>query len=169
MFDRGSDRTIAARERFARFHQGKADQQVYDPIGRAWCVGLLENKRVDPAVLRDAGRRYAAAYWAYYEGGPATPRYDGITAATTAPKGAAHDPGGEAFQRMDRALKDAGRAAYGAVQALCVDGYHFPDEDPAWVGRLVAERLREIAGARGTTEADRRRMADAVLGLLALT
>ncbi len=169
LFDRGSDRTIAARERFARFHQGKADQQVFDPIGRAWCVGLLENERVDPAVLRDAGRRYAAAYWAYYEGGPATPRYDGITAATTAPKGAAHDPGGEAFQRMDRALKDAGRAAYGAVQALCVDGYHFPDEDPAWVGRLVAERLREIAGARGTTEADRRRMADAVFGLLALT
>jgi len=169
LFDRGSDRTQAARARFAKFHGGKADQQLGDAIGRAWCVGLLENERVDPAVLRDAGRRYAAAYWAYYEGGPTTLRYDRITAATTAPKGAVHDPVGKAFQRMDRALKDAGRAAYGAVQGLCVDGYHFPDEDPAWVGRLIGERLGERgAGQAGPSVADRQRMADAAFGLNAL-
>ncbi len=168
LIDRGSDRTVAARARFAAFHGGKADQQLFDPIGRAWCVGLLENERIDPALLRDAGRRYGAAYWSYYEGGPKTPRYDGLPVATTAPRGAIHDPGGEAFQRMDRALKDAGRKAYQAVQALCVDCYHFPDQDPAWLARLISERTGECTPAlNGANEKDRSRMNDAVFGLMA--
>lgn len=172
LFDRGSDRVIAARERFAAFHGGKADQQTFDPIGRAWCVGLLENDRVDPAVLRDAGREYAAAYWAYYEGGAAIVNYEVRLPRSSAPRSAVHDRKGERFQRMDRALRDSGRAAYDAAQGLCVDPYLFPDDDPAWLARLIEARLAGTKRAPASlppSDADRKRLADAVSGLLALT
>lgn len=170
LFDRGSDRTIAARERFAAFHAGKADQQLFDPIGRAWCVGLLDNERVDPAVLRDAGRAYGAGYWAYFvETQPGVSAYEGPRSRTSAPRASRSDPQGETFKRMDRKLKDAGRSAYDAAQSLCVDPYLFPDDDPAWLARLIEARLRRgIGEAAKPSDADRRRMAEAVLGLLAL-
>ena len=171
LFDRGSDRTIESRRRFASFHGGRGDQQTFDPIGRAWCVGLLENERIDPAVLREAGRNYAAAYWAYYEGGAAIVAYQVKLPRSSAPTGATHDPRGERFRRLDSALKDAGRAAYDAAQSLCVDPYFFPDDDPLWLKRLIDERLpvgRHAATGSLPSDADRKRLADAVAGLLAL-
>src|SRR3954465_5803883 len=65
-FDHGAAHVQRRASRFASFQDGKATQQLFDPIGRAWAVGLLENARIDPAVLRDAGRDYAARYWNYY-------------------------------------------------------------------------------------------------------
>jgi hypothetical protein len=77
-FDHGADHVVRARARFARFQEGKAAQQVFDPVGRAWAVGLLENARVDPAALRDAGRDYAGRYWSYYPGAAGISNYEAV-------------------------------------------------------------------------------------------
>jgi len=168
--DRGADHVQRRRGRFTAFHKGQADQQVFDAIGRAWCVGLLENDRFDPAVLRDVGREYGAGYWAYYEGGAAIARYEGALARTSSVQ-IPRDRKGELFQKMDALLRDAGRTAYDATQALCVDPYLFPDEDPFWLDRLINERLvkaKEPVCGRLPSPTDYVKMAHALAGLKAL-
>jgi hypothetical protein len=165
-FDHGAAHVQRLRARFARFQDGKANQQVFDPIGRAWAVGLLENARVDPAVLRDAGRDYAARYWNYYPATVSVANYlDEDRGAAIWPGG--KDPGGEWFQKLDAQLKNAGRVSYGAVQSLVLDFYWFPDDNPGWLDRLIEAR---VIGAveRAGGEADAAKMRAAVEGLLAL-
>jgi hypothetical protein len=169
-FDHGAEHVQRLRARFASFQDGKAAQQVFDPIGRAWAVGLLENERIDPAVLRDAGRDYAARYWGYYPCGGGVSNYldedrgDGTWAG-------GEDPGGERFRELDGRLKDAGRISYDATQGLCVDFHWFPDDNPAWLDRLINARLvaaeATAAGPPGTP-GDAAIMQAALAGLLAL-
>jgi len=165
VYDRGSDHVQALRNRFAKFCDGKASQQVYDPIGRAWAVGLLENDRVDPAVLRDAGRRYAQAYWRHYPAPQGVANYE-----REIRRGNGFD-GGEKFTSLDRQLEDAGRASYSAVQSLTCDQHWFPDANPAWLDRLINDRLAK-AGAtvhgQLSVSGDARQLSNALAGLLAL-
>lgn len=171
LFDRGTERLIESRARFARFHDGKAEQQVFDPIGRAWTVGLLENEHVDPAALRDAGRNYAARYWGYYPTVPGVASYQREGRRGSGP-GEVEDPRGEQFQRLDALLRTAGRGAYDAAQSLCLDFYWFPDDDPIWLARLINEKLllakAPVAGQLPVA-GDRSTMALAIGGLLAIT
>jgi hypothetical protein len=169
-FDHGADHVRRQRDRFARFQDGKATQQVFDPIGRAWAVGLLENARIDPAVLRDAGRDYAARYWNYYPAAVGVANYlDEDRRAAIWPGG--EDPGGEIFQKLDAQLKNAGRKSYDAAHSLCLDFYWFPDDNPGWLDRLINARLfvaRDAAMGRLDTPADASTMREALEGLLAL-
>lgn len=168
-FDHGADHVARARGRFARFQDGKAGSQVFDPIGRAWAVGLLENERVDPAALRDAGRDYAGRYWSYYPGAAGVSNYEAEDR-----RGRNHgiglDVAGDRFRAMDRALKDAGRLAYDALQSLVIDTHWLPDDDPLWLGRLIQARM-EGAPPRpdsGPSAGDAALLAHAIEGLLAL-
>jgi hypothetical protein len=169
-FDHGAAHVQRLRDRFSRFQDGKATQQVFDPIGRAWAVGLLENDRVDPAVLRDAGRDYAARYWGYYPSAVGVANYQHEDRRGVGWSGG-EDPGGERFQQLDTRLKNAGRKSYDAAQSLCLDFYWFPDDNPAWLDRLIDARLIAAQGAavgQLGTPADESVMRAALAGLLAL-
>jgi hypothetical protein len=171
-FDHGAEHVQRLRARFAGFQDGKAGQQLLDPVGRAWAVGLLENARLDPAVLRDAGRDYAAAYWSYYPGVAGVSNYEnedrrgrGLGRAD------GEDPGGERFKALDLRLRDAGRACCDAVHSLCLDPYWFPDDNPAWLDRLITARLvaaGAAAAGRPGTAGDAAILRAALDGLLAL-
>ena len=139
--DYGNDRAQAHRVLFAIFQGGKADQQVHDPIGRAWAVGLLDGNDVDGAAIRDAGREYAARYWTHYPNPERVANYEGEDRRGE-PGGSYLDPDprGERFMALDDALLSAGRPAYDAMRSMCLDHYHFPDEHPAWLDRLINER-----------------------------
>jgi hypothetical protein len=169
-FDHGAEHVQRLRGRFARFQGGKAGQQLFDPIGRAWAVGLLENERVDPAVLRDAGRDYAGRYWGYY------PRPAGVSNYLDEDRrggawAGGEDPAGLWFRKLDALLRNAGRVSYDAAQSLCLDFYWFPDDNPAWLERLIEARLSGADGAAAGLAGgagDAARMRAAVEGLLAL-
>lgn len=168
--DYGADHVQLLRARFARFQDGKAAQQVYDPIGRAWAVGLLENPHIDPAVLRDAGRNYALRYWGHYPSAPGVANYEqDIRKGPTCVDG--EDPTGERFGVMDRLLTDAGRAARNVVQEMVVDNHWFPDANPAWLERLINDRLvahrQSVVGQLGLRD-DLRKLKLAIEGLMAL-
>lgn len=169
-YDHGAEHVQRLRSRFARFQDGKATQQLFDPVGRAWTVGLLENGRIDPAVLRDAGRDYAARYWSYYPSTAGVSNYENEDRRGGAWSGG-EDPGGERFRRLDDRLKNAGRNTYHAAQSLCLDFYWFPDDNPAWLDRLINARLvaaqAAAVGQLGRPE-DAAIMRAAVAGLLAL-
>ena len=144
--DYGNEKVAALLSIFAPFQGGKAGQWVAaSPIGRAWAVGLLDGFDVDPAAIRDAGLSYAARYWGYYPAPSSVAAYGGESRKGSS-CGDGEDPRGETFQRLDLALKGAGRAAYDAVQALVVNGYWAPDENPAWLDRLINERLLRQRG-----------------------
>lgn len=171
-FDHGAEHVQRLRDRFSRFQDGKAAQQLFDPIGRAWAVGLLENERIDPAVLRDAGRDYAARYWNYYPCAGGVSNYlDEDRRGRGGAPADGEDPGGERFRKLDAQLKDAGRLSYGAAQSLCLDFYWFPDDNPAWLDRLINARLlaaQAAVAAPPGTPADAAIMHAALGGLLAL-
>ena len=170
-FDYGNVRVELRSARFARFQDGKAGQQVHDAIGRVWAVGLLENDRVDPAALRDIGREYACRYWGYYGTSVGVANYEQDCRRGSGLADGQADPAGERFEAMDERLNDAGKAARDAVHALCVDYHFFPDDEPDWASALVNDKFAakslSVAGAL-STERDRRLIAHAIAGLLAL-
>ncbi|TFI59073.1 hypothetical protein E2493_05985 [Sphingomonas parva] len=109
-------------------------------IGRAWAVGLLDGFGADAAAIRDAGLGYAARYWGYYPSPNGVSNYEAEDRRGRG-WGESQDRGGEIFQRLDKAVRDAGRASYKAVQSLVVDTYWFPDRNPSWLDRLINGRL----------------------------
>jgi hypothetical protein len=140
-----NDRVLAVRDAFRWFQDGKADQQVHDPIGRAWAVGLLDGFGADPAALRDAVRTYGEGYWSYYAGlGIAMGGFEG--ASRSSGSGAWADPRGRRFEQLDAAVDAAGassgngRAVRDALHNVAVDHHWFPDENPLWLDRLIVER-----------------------------
>jgi hypothetical protein len=139
-----------ARERFRKFQGGKADAHIRDPIGRAWAVGLLENHRFDPAVLRDAGRDYADRHFSYFPGGSSIANYEGqdrrgdhgvvdpvVKLGVEVPR----DLRGERYRKLDAAMRDAGMTAYHAAQSVLIDCHWVPDTNPPWLERLINDRL----------------------------
>lgn len=169
-WDYGNERAAELRSRFALFHDGKAGQQVFDPIGRAWAAGLLENDRIDPAVLRDAGRRYGLRYWGHYPTAGMVAGYDRDTARGPSMTDPA-DPAGSFFAAIDKLLTNSGRASCRAVQEIVVDHHWLPDSNPDWLDRLINERLARargrVAGQLARID-DWQRMKLAVEGLMAL-
>ena len=168
--DEGSERTQALRLRFRSFQGGKGDQFAGNPIGRAWLVGLLDGHDVDPAAIRDAGLSYAERYWGYWPAPGGVSNYEAED-RRGAPFAGGLDVAGDRFQAMDATVKSAGRASYDAVQGLVVDFHWFPEENPAWLDRLINARL--AAAGRSTAgelprEGDAERLKLAVEGLLTL-
>lgn len=168
VYDHGADHIIQSRSRFASFHKGKASQQIFDPLGRAWAVGLFENDRIDPAVLRDAGRAYAERYWGYYPSSPGVCNYD---ASVRKGNGSEHDSAGRKFQALDNTLQSAGSPIYSATAQLCLDFHYTPDRNPGWLDRLINDRLVkanvEVSGQLSRPE-DQALLTLALHGLMAL-
>lgn len=166
--DPGNDRVVARRLRFAVFADtAKQPHQADDAIGRAWAAGLLDGTRVDPVVLRDAGRRYAALYWRHWPTNSGIAQYGEMVASGSISGPHSAESRLEAiFARLDAALRSAGLKSALACRRLCVDPYHFPDDDPAWLGRLIVD----AAGRRSrtATDADRAMLELAIEGLLAM-
>lgn len=165
--DRGNDKVQERRGVFAVF--GKSRDHAFDPIGRAFACGLLENASVDPEILMFAGREYGDAYWSYFPNPKAVACYGGRE--PRAANNNDRDGQGEYFQRLDEMLDGAGRGGRDAVHEMVVNMHHFPDENPVWLQRLLNERLvragRPVCGMLPMTgDYDRLRLA--VEGLLAL-
>lgn len=144
--DRGNIRVQARADAFARFQGGRADQQVIDQIGRVWAVGLLDGFGIDPAMLRDIGRRYGGLYWHQFAAmAPQTGQWERRDRAA-ANDAAWEDNPGEYFAKLDALARDAGREAVAAMQGLCVDGWWFPDTNAPWVERLLNTAMRDTGG-----------------------
>lgn len=163
---------VARREAFSVFQGGKADQQVHDPIGRAWAVGLLDGTAFDAAILRDIGRDYGQLYWMYWPASPGIGGYEMRGRSTgIKPVATDEDPRGERFNRLDNLARNAGRRAYDAMQALCVSTYWFPDDNPESLDRLIngvrAKREARVAGYMPET-GDKAWLDHAINGLLAM-
>ncbi|PSJ43231.1 hypothetical protein [Allosphingosinicella deserti] len=169
--EQGNDRIAALAARFQPFQGGKAGQWVRDSaIGRAWAVGLLDGHDADPSAIRDAGLGYAARYWSNYPTAAGVANYEGVDRRGRGLTGGGADPGGLAFQRLDRAIAATGRASYEAVQSLVVDTHWSPQDNPAWLDRLINARLVHAgvhADGPFPTTADFDRLKLAVEGLLA--
>jgi hypothetical protein len=170
--DRGNDRVQALHARFRPFMQGKGDQWTGTPIGRAWLVGLLDGRDADSAAIRDAGLFYAERYWAYWPAPSGVSNY-----AAEDRRGGGHwagglDPRGDRFLSLDRAILDAGRASWEAVQTLVVAPHWNPEESPGWLDRLVNARLlaagHPLEGTELPRPGDAERLKLAVDGLLAI-
>lgn len=169
MRDYGSERTVELRMRFRAFRDGKADHWVGTPIGRAWIVGLMEGHDIDSAVIRDAGVAYAQLYWSHYPAPSAVANYEAMDR-----RGAqvGNDRRSILFTAMDAAILSAGRDSRDAVHNLVIDCHWLPDENPAWLDRLInlnMIRARQPAVGQLPTDADRARLDLAVQGLLAIT
>jgi hypothetical protein len=169
--DRGNIVVQARAAAFARFQDGKADQQLADQIGRAWAAGLLDGQAHDAAILRDIGRRYGGLYW--HEFANMAPKTGQLERRDRSSANDARwdDNPGEYFRRLDALARNAGREAVAALHGLCVDGWWFPDTDTGWVERLI-NSARDEAGVRVigalATAADRARLAGAIEALLAM-
>lgn len=169
--DQGNDRVQARREAFKVFQGGKADQQISDAIGRAWAAGLLDGQAFDAEVLRDAGREYGALYWEYYQGGPATANMDGGRGGRDTSTDIRPDPKGRHFDRLDNLAFAAGHVAYQAMHQLVVNEYWFPDDNPAWLERLLNSKLvmkKQPVAGQIAFDSDVRILENAVAGLLAM-
>lgn len=167
-WDYGNDRMVELEHRFAPFQDGKAGQWIKTPIGRAWAVGLLDGFDVDPAAIRDAGLFYAERYWGYWPAAATVGSYDGEDRRGRS-WGDDRDRTGKVFQALDAAINSSGRASVAAVHELVIDHHWFPLDDPAWLGRLLNERLlrakRPVAGEL-PRPGDMERLRLAVDGLL---
>ncbi|WP_420137758.1 hypothetical protein [Sphingomonas sp.] len=168
--DRGNDVVQARAARFARFQDGKADQQVGDQIGRAWAVGLLDGQMCDGAILRDMGRRYGSLYW--HEFAAMAPK---IGALERRDRSAANDGGddrpGDYFRLLDGLARQVGRPAVASMHGLCVDGWWFPDVDQPWVARLIATAVADAGGPAAQERAlpaDRARLNAAIETLVTM-
>ena len=170
MPDRGNDRVQARHAAFARFQNGKANEQTHDQIGRAWAVGLLDGRSIDPAILRDKGREYGGRYWQEYaEMAPS------MGAPERAAKGndndGMDDKPGERFMRLDILARSVGREAADAMHSMCVDEWWFPDDNQPWIDRLINTAfLKAGATVAGEIErpGDRERLRIAVDVLVAM-
>jgi len=144
--DRGNIRVQARVAAFARFQSGRADEQVIDQIGRAWAVGLLDGFGIDPAMLRDIGRRYGGLYWHEFAAmAPKTGQWERRDRAA-ANDARWEDNPGEYFARLDALARSAGREAVAAMHGLCVDGWWFPDTNAPWIERLINAAIRDTGG-----------------------
>lgn len=134
-----NDVVIARQKAYAERFGAKVAGDTYDPIGRAWAAGLLDGTRVDPAMLRDMGRRYAEMHSRVY--GATQVRI--WTAERRSPAGNTKsqpiplDPMGERFTALDQLARDAGSKQRLAMQKLVLHAN--PDENPVWLERLLID------------------------------
>jgi len=127
---------------YARHFGAKAAGDAHDAIGRAWAAGLLENPRIDPAALRDIGRRYAHLHEIVFNATVVKTSALEIVAKGTG-DGRADDPPGERYARLDTLARNAGSKERLAMRKLCIEPT--PDQDPPWLARLIHARAAGVA------------------------
>lgn len=149
-------RVVETREAFKTF-KGGLSAESYDPIGRAWLVGLLDGHGIPPDCLRDAGRTYADSFWGYYgKTGLAMADLEPEARGSGARKALdsdiiPDDPQGEWLENIDKVLCRAGRPVRTALHNVVIDQFFLPNGDPVWLGRLITGR-RIAARHRLATE-----------------
>jgi hypothetical protein len=136
--------------------------ETIDPVGRAWAAGLLDGvPGIEPADLRDAGRRFAALYWRKLPGSsPVSSLYANMVSGLVdeLPPGVdreqliedadARDERQEAaLNRMLDGLKQLGREVRKVTDEITLDP--FADAGPAWLDWLVAARAAALPALSG--------------------
>lgn len=146
LIDKGNIVVQARRAAFEVFQGGKASDQIGDPIGRAWAVGLLDGAAFDAAMLRDIGRRYAQLHSIVYRQTQCAVADHDRVRGTGA--GNDNDHTGERFAKLDQLARDAGSKERLAMRKLCVEGS--PDENPLWLDRLIKAKCAARMGKNTT-------------------
>lgn len=141
--DYGNDRIQAMRAVFAVFQDGKAGNELGDPVGKAWAAGLFEGFGADGQAMRDAGRDFGQLWRRCF--GDLDIRSFGTErlAASRGPRpGSSDRPNASErrFERMNEIVSAHPRNAREAFYGLCVD-YQDSDNLPPFVERLINERL----------------------------
>jgi len=140
-------------QRRAQQSNGMPAEECTDTIGKLWAWGCLDGTRFSPDLLRDAGRRYAAAYW--FRFGPVCGKvgaYSDMGGRSSGPPSVViADPEKdvlieERFRRRDDALRAIGRKIKNLVDQVCVDGQG--DNDPGWLADLMTGYLAETRKQR---------------------
>ena len=142
--DHGNVRAQAARAAFAIFRDGKAGNELGDPIGKAWAAGLLEGFSTDGQAMRDAGRDFGQLWRSCFgDLGVRTSAPErlarsshGIAAASSAEP----SPAERRFERMRAIVAAHPLRTRAAFYRLCVECQD-PDSVPLFVERLINERL----------------------------
>jgi hypothetical protein len=140
--DYGNVKVVERHNRFRHFIDDKGLVFEGTSAGRLWIVGAFDGYGVDPQVLRDVLLEYGRAYWGHY---PATAAVANYTQENRRGHSGGDptdpDPKGAWFTALDRILRDAGRQSREAVHHIAVDSHWFPDEDRAWVARIINSRV----------------------------
>lgn len=133
--------TPEVKMRRERQANGKPIEQGVDTIGRIWAFGLLEGLRHPADQLRDAGRRYAIAYW--WRLGPVcahSGHYSEMVGRGAIGETIIIDPfedeiSEEKFNVRRAALNDCGLDVRREVEKVTVDNHG--DGDPVWLSALI--------------------------------
>lgn len=134
---------------------GRPHEEATDTIGKLWAWGLLDNARYDSDLLRDAGRRYAAAYWFRYGNVcPSVAAYAEMTRVpTTVPRTVIADEAKDEIAEARFLLRDdtlregmVGGRTKRLVDQVCVDGQG--DNDPLWLIDMMNGYVAETRNLR---------------------
>jgi hypothetical protein len=128
---------------FAIFQEGKAGNELGDPIGKAWAAGLLEGFAADSQAMRDAGRDFGQLWRRCY--GDLDIRNFGSErlAVSRGPRPGSYgttNASERRFERMKDIVAAHPRNTREAFYGLCVD-YQDSDNLPPFVERLINEKL----------------------------
>jgi len=167
---------VRRKQAYAERFGSKVADDTHDPIGRAWAAGLLDGTRVDPAMLRDMGRRYAQLHAVVYRQTQCAVADNDRVRGTGL--GNDNDPTGERYNALDQLARDAGSKQRLAMQKLVL--HPNPDENPLWLDRLLRDAAfasyAAMTKARGATtvflpcgyDRDRMILTQAVQALVAM-
>ena len=139
-----------------------------DAIGQLWALGFFNDHGFDPKALRNTGRGFAAARWAYW-GGKLSATYNEPRSRTSSSKEV--PPARKAdlyFERID-AYVERNTLARKCLLELLVD--HDGDDIAPWASRLIGNELMErgrIKFANPLQPDDRTMLNAAIRGLCAL-
>jgi hypothetical protein len=116
---------------------GKAADQVFDGIGQLWALDFLDGHHLDPELMRDTARKYAAIYWRRNN---ATALKCGQIERSDRAKVVHEDSRSDLM--FERWSDDLGMMPYerGILEHVCVD-YWFSDGCAGFVNRLVSTEL----------------------------
>lgn len=150
-------RELADRRR--REANGCPPEEAVDTIGRLWCWDLLGYGRHAPEHLRDAGRRYATAYWFRY--GPVCAHsgaYSEMLGRSGGPPSVViadaerDERDEERFKARDAAIDGVTGRVVGIslvramIDQCCVNNHG--DNDPTWLAALIAGYPQETVTER---------------------
>jgi hypothetical protein len=157
--DYGNIKVVQRHNVFRHFIDDKGLVFEGSSAGRLWIVGGFDGYDTDPQVLRDVLLEYGRAYWGEYPTASASPTTPRRTAGDI-PAGSLTTPthAGSAFNKLDQILRGAGRQSREAVHNVAVDPHFFPDEDKAWIARIINSRVvQKRCALRAMNQADPRR------------
>ena len=169
-WDYGNDVVQTRRMMFThdKIQDGKAADEVSDAIGRLWALGLLDNHGLDAKVLRDKGRDYAEAYWAYWGGRPSATDNEPRSRTSSSKEVPPPRNADLYFERID-AYVERNTLARKCLLELLVD--YDGDDIVPWAGRIIGNALMErgrIKFANPLVPDDRAMLNAAIRGLCAL-